>query len=130
MSAVGRGELLARPGSDTACALRLDTRKGSLYHLFIFNIALQLFDGMATYCGVHMGVPEGNQLLCNAFAVWGVGPSLLVFKSFACGVLLLLYRHTREELGRPAFTLLAGIYCLFSLIPWLAGLIALALPIF
>ena len=125
MSGVGRRELLARSDSDTACALRL----GSLYQLFILNIVLQLFDGMATYFGVHMGVPEGNQLLCNAFVVWGVGPSLLLFKGFACGVLLLLYRHTREELGRSAFTLVAGVYCVFSLIPWLAKLIALALPI-
>ena len=99
------------------------------YDLFLLNIVLQLFDGMATYAGVQMGVPEANQLLCNSFAVWGVGRSLVLFKGFACGMLLLLYRNTGEEIGRPALTLLAVIYCACSLFPWWAKLISLALPL-
>jgi hypothetical protein len=101
----------------------------SSYDLFLLNIALQLFDGMATYAGVQMGVPEANQLLRNAFAAWGVGPSLLLFKGFACGTLLLLYRNTSEEIGRPALILLAAVYSGFSLFPWLIKLISLALPL-
>jgi hypothetical protein len=101
-----------------------------LYDLFLLNIALQLFDGMATYAGMQMGVREANQLLCSAFAVWGVGRSLILFKAFACGTLLLLYRNTNEEIGRPALTLLAVVYCACSLLPWWAKLISLALPLY
>ncbi len=104
-------------------------RESTIYDLFLLNIVLQLFDGMATYAGVGMGVQEGNQLLCNAFAMWGVGPSLFLFKGFACAVLLLLYRYTRDEIGQSAFILLAAIYCLFSLIPWVAKLIVVAFAI-
>ena len=104
-------------------------RPGTAHDLFLLNIVLQIFDGMATYSGVRMGVAEGNQLLCNAFAIWGVGPSLLLFKGFACVVLLLLYRHTPEELGRSALILLAALYCMFSLIPWFIRLIGLTVAI-
>jgi hypothetical protein len=100
-----------------------------LYDLLLLNIALQLFDGMATYAGVHMGVGEANQLLCSSFAVWGVGRSLILFKAFACGMLLLLYRNANEEIGRPALTLLAVVYCVCSLLPWWAKLLSLALPL-
>jgi hypothetical protein len=96
------------------------------YDLFLLNIVLQLFDGMATYAGVQMGVPEANQLLCNAFAVWGLGPSLVLFKAFACCMLVLLYRNTGDEIGRPALMLLAALYCVLSLLPWMAKLISLA----
>jgi hypothetical protein len=98
-----------------------------LYDLLLLNIALQLFDGMATYTGIHMGVREGNRLLCNSFAMWGVGPSLILFKAFACGVLVLLYRNTAEQLGRQALMLLAAVYCLLSLLPWWAKLLSLVL---
>jgi hypothetical protein len=98
-----------------------------LYDLLLLNIALQLFDGMATYAGIHMGVGEGNRLLCNSFAIWGVGPSLIMFKAFACGVLLLLYRNAAEQIGRQALMLLAAVYCLLSLLPWWAKLLSVAL---
>ena len=100
------------------------------YDLFLLNIVLQLFDGMATYAGVQMGVGEANQLLRNAFAVWGVGPSLILFKGLACGMLLLLYRNAGEEIGRPALTLLATVYCVCSLFPWWVKLISLVLPLY
>jgi len=97
--------------------------------MFLLNIVLQLFDGMATYSGIHMGALEANRLLRNAFVVWGVGPSLVLFKAFACGVLLLLYRNIDAEIGRPALTLLAALYCVFSLLPWMAKLTSLALAL-
>ena len=104
-------------------------RRDLFYELFLLNIALQLFDGMATYAGVQMGVAEANKLLCSAFVTWGVGRSLILFKAFACGTLVLLYSNTREEMGRPALMLLAVVYCLCSLFPWWAKLVSLALPL-
>ena len=130
MSAVttrSRNEFVAV--SDSLDVGRAEVPGSPIYDLFLLNIVLQLFDGMATYTGIHMGVPEANRLLCNSFAMWGVGPSLLLFKAFACGVLLLLYRNTAEHIGRPALMLLAAVYCVFSLFPWLAKLLSLALPL-
>jgi hypothetical protein len=126
--------LAAKPRRSECIAVALDVARprvqpSPLYDLFLLNIVLQLFDGMATYTGIHMGVPEANQLLCNSFAMWGVGPSLILFKAFACGVLLLLYRNAAEQLGRPALMLLAVVYCLLSLVPWWANLLSLALPL-
>ncbi len=115
----------SRPAEARATTLRADP----LYNLFLLNIVLQLFDGVATYSGLHLGVGEANQLLCNAFALWGVGPSLILFKTLACATLVLLYRSAPEELSRRALTFLAGIYCAFSLIPWIAKLVTLALPV-
>jgi hypothetical protein len=120
-------------GSDwgrTSALAQTEASRSVFYDLFLLNIALQLFDGMATYAGMQMGVREANQLLCNAFAMWGVGRSLILFKAFACGLLLLLYRNTGEEVGRPALTLLAVVYCACSLFPWWAKLISLALPLY
>jgi hypothetical protein len=124
----------AKPRRSECIAVAFDVARprvppGPFYDLFLLNIVLQLFDGMATYSGIHMGVPEANRLLCNSFAMWGVGPSLILFKGFACGVLLLLYRNTAEQLGRPALMLLAAVYCLLSLLPWWAKLLSLALPL-
>jgi len=124
-----RGESVGPSDSRPTSVLTQARAPRSLYDLLLLNIALQLFDGMATYAGVHMGVPEGNQLLCNSFAMWGVGPSLILFKAFACGLLLLLYRNTAERVGRPALMLPAAVYCLLSLLPWWAKLLSLALPL-
>lgn len=96
-----------------------------VYRLLLLNILLQVFDGIATYSGHHLGIREGNPLLRNAFHLWGVAPSLLVFKAQACALLLIIYRMAGEELARPAFGLLAGVYSVCSLIPWLGTFVAL-----
>ena len=96
-----------------------------VYRLLLLNILLQLFDGIATYSGVHLGIREGNPLLRNAIHVWGVAPGLLVFKAQACALLLIVYRLAGEELARPALGLLAGVYSVCSLLPWLGTFVAL-----
>jgi hypothetical protein len=101
--------------NDTAVAQRL----------LLLNILLQLFDGIATYAGLQLGIDEGNPLLRSAILTWGVAPGLLVFKAEACALLLIVYRIAGDELRRPAFSLLAGVYSVCSLIPWLATFVAL-----
>jgi uncharacterized protein DUF5658 len=96
-----------------------------VYHLLLLNISLQLFDGVATYSGLHLGIREGNPLLRNAIHLWGVAPGLLVFKAEACALLWLVYRLAGEELARPALGLLAGVYSVCSLIPWLGTFVLL-----
>jgi hypothetical protein len=96
-----------------------------LYELFALNIVLQMFDGVATYTGVVMGWHEANPLLRHTFTLLGVGPTLLLFKAQACGLLLLLHRGAPRRLQGHVFRGLAAIYCVLSLAPWTAKFFAL-----
>jgi hypothetical protein len=96
-----------------------------LYQLFLLNLVLQMFDGIATYSGVQLGFGEANPFLRYTFGVLGVGPTLLLFKAKACGLLLLLHRRAPRRLCTQALRLLAAVYCVFSLGPWLAKFLAL-----
>jgi hypothetical protein len=96
-----------------------------VYDLFVLNIALQVFDAVATYQGLRIGVKEANPILASAFDLFGVGPALLLFKAKACGLLFLLNRNPAHRLVAPTLSLLAGVYCVMSLIPWLGKFIAL-----
>lgn len=96
-----------------------------VYHLFALNVALQMFDGVATYTGLHEGWSEANPLLRHTFIALGVGPTLLLFKAKACGLLFLLHRSAPAHLSGHVFRLLAAVYCVCSLGPWLAKFLAL-----
>jgi hypothetical protein len=85
--------------------------------LIILNLALQIFDGIATYVGWQR-FGEANPLLRAGFEVWGAGVTLVVAKIAAVALILMLARA-----GRPAlvgvglsFTLVA--YAALSLLPW------------
>jgi Domain of unknown function (DUF5658) len=97
-----------------------------VYRLLILNLALQLFDGVATYQGLRLGFHEANPLLVAAFGLLGVGPALLLFKAKACGLLLLLHRATPARVGVTVLRALAAIYCVLSLGPWLGKFVSLA----
>lgn len=97
-----------------------------VYRLLILNLALQLFDGVATYQGLRLGFHEANPLLAAAFGLLGVGPALLLFKVKACGLLLLLHRATPARVGVAVLRGLAAIYCVLSLGPWLGKFVSLA----
>jgi hypothetical protein len=90
-----------------------------IYDLFVLNIALQLFDAVATYQGIQIGWKEANPILVAAFAHFGVGPTLLLFKAKACGLLFLLNRYQQYRIVAPTLSFLAGVYCVMSLVPWL-----------
>jgi len=93
-----------------------------LRNLLLLNLALQLFDGLATAYGIGAGVREGNPLLRDAFAFWGVAPSLFVSKSFACGALLFVFKVASDQLAVVSLAALAFIYSCASLVPWLGVL--------
>jgi hypothetical protein len=95
------------------------------YQLFALNLVLQMFDGIATYSGLELGCQEANPLLRHAFAILGVGPTLLLFKAKACGLLFLLHRSVPAPLNMHVLRGIAAVYCVFSLGPWLAKFIAL-----
>ena len=89
-----------------------------LHYLFLLNLALQIWDGLATYYGMRLGIPEGNPLVRIWAGGWGVGWALLSVKTTACGLLLFLRCLGDLFLSRCAMTLTAGVYFLFSFLPW------------
>ncbi len=99
--------------------------KHTAYQLLIANVLLQVFDAVATYNGIALGLKEGNPLLRAAFGFWGVGPTLLVLKSFGCTALAVVPMAMRLELAQGALGIVAGVYCSCSLIPWLAMFLTL-----
>jgi hypothetical protein len=120
------------PGCDLSpdearAGMQLKSVEGHLGNLLILNVALQLFDGIATYQGIQVGFREGNPLLLAVFAKIGVGPGLLLFKAKACALLLLVHQTAPPRLGVPVLRMLAAVYCVLSLGPWLAMFVGLGL---
>jgi hypothetical protein len=97
-----------------------------LYRLFLLNMALQLFDGVATYQGLRLGFREANPLLLAAFGLIGVEPTLVLYKAYASGLLVILHRAAPPNVGIPVMQGLAAVYCVFSLAPWLGKFASLA----
>ena len=81
------------------------------YH-FIFNLLLQVFDGVLTYEVLSLGAQEANPLVRNAITQWGTVWGLLYWKTLACGLLLLIFalRHRQRALTIKALTLTATVY--------------------
>ena len=97
----------------------------TLVVLIALNLALQLFDGIATYVGwQHFG--EANPLLRTGFDLWGAGPTLVVAKGAAAILILMLGCAGRPVLVSIglSFTLVA--YTALSLIPWSLATLAVA----
>jgi hypothetical protein len=105
-----------------------DSPPKEIYDLFVLNIALQLFDGVATYQGVRLGWSEANPLLVASFQTLGIGPALLLYKAKACGLLLLLERAPLQ-IGVFSMRALAAVYAVFSLAPWLAKFLSIGTAI-
>jgi hypothetical protein len=93
--------------------------------LVAMNLVLQIFDGIATYIGVHAGMAEGNPLLAWAVGQFGPASALCLFKLQACACLLLLWCVRRHRLAAPALVLCAAVYVVCSLAPWAAALATL-----
>ena len=104
--------------------MRPATERGMLA-LVAVNLVLQVFDGVATYVGVHAGMTEGNPLLAWALAQVGPGFALVLFKLQACACLLLLWHVRRNRLAAPALVFSATVYVVCSLAPWAAALATL-----
>ena len=122
--------VIARTPRALSGRVAMSAAQQRVYDLFVLNIALQLFDAVATHQGLRMGVQEANPILVRAFAHFGVVPALLLFKALACGLLFLLYRNHQHRIVTPALGFLAGVYCVLSLVPWLikfGGILAHAL---
>ena len=98
-----------------------------MFALVGLNLALQVFDGVATYVGIHAGMAEGNPLLVWALDQLGPASALLLFKLQACACLLLLWRVRRNRLAAPALVFSAAVYTVCSFAPWAAALASIHL---
>jgi hypothetical protein len=120
------GRLGGTPGgAGTSLANRFSSVSQRLYQLFLLNICLQMFDGIATYEGVRLHWSEGNPLLLNLMPYLGLGTTLLLFKAKACGFLLVLRQLDARPLVCESMVVLAAVYTFFSFIPWMTRLLSL-----
>lgn len=96
-----------------------------LWQLLLLNVALQVFDGIATWQGVGIW-GEGNPLMLQAMSQMGTGLALFTFKLKCCLLLLVLWVcASRVPLVHDSFVVLATTYTLLSFIPWTARLVSL-----
>jgi len=102
------------------------TRERAIGALVILNLALQLFDGFATYVGIHAGFGEGNPILDWAFGRFGPASTLCLFKLEACVCVLILWRLRRSWLAIPALAVSAAVYAAWSFAPWTVALSGLS----
>src|SRR2546428_6963560 len=93
--------------------------------LVLANVALQVIDGVATFAGLRAGFAEGNPLLGWAFAQFGAGPALCLFKLEAIAALAVIWRLRTSRLAIPALAFSAAPYTPLSVLPWAAALAGL-----
>ena len=120
----------ARPGHDDLASGLLSLKRGPgmgdrLHQLFVLNVVLQLFDGVATYQGIRFRWDEGNPILLASMPYLGVGTTLLLFKAKACGFLVLLRRVGERAFVYESMVALATVYTFFSFLPWMSRLLML-----
>ena len=94
----------------------------ALFALLLVNLALQAFDGVATYSGIRVGFGEGNPLLAHAMEAFGLVSTLVIAKVAACLLLGVLWMNRRSPLALPGLALTAAVYACCSLGPWSAAL--------
>jgi hypothetical protein len=100
-------------------------KSSRLHQLFLLNLCLQLFDGIATYEGLRWHWNEGNPLLLATIPYLGVGTTLLLFKAKACGFLVFLRRMGERPLVYESMVVLATVYTFLSFIPWMTRIVSL-----
>jgi hypothetical protein len=96
-----------------------------VYQLFLLNLCLQVFDGVATYMGLQFHWTEGNPIILRSMPYLGVGATLLLFKAKACGFLFLLRRLGQHPFVYESMVVLATVYTFLSFIPWMTCLLSL-----
>jgi hypothetical protein len=96
----------------------MSTTNDRIHQLFLLNLSLQLFDGVATYQGMHLW-GEGNPLLVAMIPTFGLLSTLLLFKAKACGFLIVLRRLGHRPLVYESMVVLATVYGCLSFLPWM-----------
>jgi len=85
--------------------------------LVTLNLALQLFDGVATYVGwAQHG--EMNPILAAGFAHFGAGPTLFVAKLIAIMFVFVVAATPRRSLATIGLAITFTAYTALSFVPW------------
>ena len=84
--------------------------------LVILNLALQVFDGVATYVGWEQH-GEMNPILSAGFDSFGAGPTLLVAKLVAVMFVLVLATTPRRSLATVGLGITFTAYTALSFVP-------------
>jgi len=85
--------------------------------LVALNLALQLFDGLATYVGwAEHG--ELNPILMAGFARFGAGPTILAAKLIAIMFVLVIAATPHRALAAIGLTITLTAYTALSFVPW------------
>jgi len=100
----------------------------TLAALVVFNILLQVLDGVATYLGVQVGYHEGNPLITAGIAHLGTVPALVIFKTEACLCLLGVWHLRASRLAVPALLVSAAAYLSAAIAPWTLALAQAQFP--
>ncbi|MCC6766767.1 MAG: hypothetical protein IT293_19070 [Deltaproteobacteria bacterium] len=85
--------------------------------LVVLNLALQLFDGVATYVGWQQH-GEMNPILLAGFGRFGAGPTLVAAKALAIVLVLVLAATPRRRLAVFGLALTLTAYTTLSFVPW------------
>jgi len=115
---------LARPALAPSLALARPRRTlralvaDRILALLFLNLAIQVFDGVATYVGVGLGVGEGNPLVAAAMRDLGTGSGLIASKLVAVLLLGLLYAHRDDRWVGTGLAVVAIAYVWLSVVPW------------
>jgi len=85
---------------------------------FIFNVLLQVFDGIFTYQVMSLGIPEANPIVRSAIMQWGAAWGLLYWKGIACILLACIFalRHRRGALTINALRITGGVYSCIAVV--------------
>ena len=106
----GSGGIRVAPSGRVQASLRLTI-------LVALNLALQLFDGVATYVGWEQH-GEMNPILAAGFDRFGPGPTLLVAKAMAILFVVVLATTPRRALAIGGLAITCTAYTAFSFVPW------------
>jgi uncharacterized membrane protein len=91
--------------------------RATLLLLVVLNLALQLFDGVATYVGWEQH-GEMNPILAAGFHHFGAGPTLVAAKLSAVLFILVLATTPRRDLATIGLGITFTAYTAFSFVPW------------
>jgi hypothetical protein len=92
-------------------------KRGTIVVLAVLNLALQLFDGVATYVGWQQH-GEMNPILSAGFEHFGAGPTLVTAKVAAILLVLVLATLPRRGLATIGLGITFTAYTALSLVPW------------
>jgi hypothetical protein len=91
--------------------------------LILLNIGLQVFDGLASYKGVQLGIPEGNPWVVFLTEQWGLEWALFVLKGGVCAILLAMSGLRHHPWISVGLAITAALYFVVSFLSWILFLV-------